>query len=474
MEGIESAMQLGEYLDGDLSQLREAMERLRRERLLGRWKSKTLVSAGVDATMLTEDWSPIIEHMAFSDYIPQFSSVAMTQRMEGTLVDDVSAQINLSAAVKNGQGNGVLRGILSKPVSETIRVRIEASMVGQRQLGVGLSHSLVQKLNLDYFVSCRFHGGSWVPNYQISLSRALGSSMLSSITVFGDADYHYGVSLGLGHNSETLPASISTQFSSEAMSLEAKVAHRIDQRNTVKVRFSSSSLVQISLGFVRHFDDESARKTSVMLEMGSHLGVALKVTFSITDLHFIVPIYISRELSSHSLLLGAALPSLVGLMLHNFVLQPYMRWRKQQSIEAKMQQSKDIMEQQRTEALTAIMLMEPFYERQRQREINLTGLVILSATYEPASPMGSPLDEHELREHPERSLDVTIPLQMLVQDSHLVVASGTKSKLLGFYNVAIGAPKILRIRYSFHGAAHTAIYQDTRPILLPLRSHLDP
>lgn len=476
LEGVESAMQLGEYLDGDLSKLREALGRLRREKLLGGWRSKTLLSTGIDASMLTEDWSPIADQISWQDYIPQCSSIAMTHRMEGLVLDDVSAQINISAAVKSGNGSSLLSGTLSKPVSDRLRVRIEGAIAGPRRLGLGLAHALSQKMSLDYLVSWHFHGGSILPHYQLTLSRVLGSSMISSISVFGDADYNYGASLGLSYLSETSPASVSTQYHhrSGSLSLDAKVAHLINPQNTLKLRLSTSSLAQLSFGLVRRFSDDTGRKTSVMLEMGVNLGVALKWTISVADVHFIFPIYIARELSSHSLLFGAALPSLCGLLLHNFVLQPYHRWQRQCAVEDLRQKSKTLIEQQRQEALMVILLMEPFFERRRQQEIDAAGLVISRATYEPASPMGSPLDERKLAETPELVLDVTVPLQLLVEDSHLVLPSGTKSRLLGFYNVALGAPKVLRIHYSFRGATHTAIFLDTQPVMLPLRSHLEP
>ena len=44
-------------------------------------------------------------------------------------------------------------------------------------------------------------------------------------------------------------------------------------------------------------------------------------------------------------------------------------------------------------------------------------------------------------------IDVTIPLQYLVEDSQLILHEGPKTGLLGFYDPRIDEPKELLIRY---------------------------
>jgi DnaJ family protein C protein 11 len=73
---------------------------------------------------------------------------------------------------------------------------------------------------------------------------------------------------------------------------------------------------------------------------------------------------------------------------------------------------------------------------------------------------------------PDDFINVTVPLQMLVVDSHLWLAPNSKAQLLGFYDVAIGSGKILRVEYSFKGIAHQVIIRDDQELLLPLRRHI--
>jgi DnaJ family protein C protein 11 len=126
-----------------------------------------------------------------------------------------------------------------------------------------------------------------------------------------------------------------------------------------------------------------------------------------------------------------------------------------------------LVEERRNETGIAVSLMEPFYQRKKMQE-EPNGLIIISAFYERASPMGSPLQAP----NPTDLLEVTIPLQMLVVDSQMCLEKGTKSNLLGFYDVAVGHPKLLRIKYSFRGIQHQACITDEAQVLLPLRSHI--
>lgn len=70
--------------------------------------------------------------------------------------------------------------------------------------------------------------------------------------------------------------------------------------------------------------------------------------------------------------------------------------------------------------------------------------------------------------HASIQIDVAIPLQALVKDSTLRMAStASKSNFTGFYDPCLGQEKTLRIRYLFHSRIHSVVYRDTEAILLP-------
>lgn len=108
----------------------------------------------------------------------------------------------------------------------------------------------------------------------------------------------------------------------------------------------------------------------------------------------------------------------------------------------------------------------------REAEEQKKGLVIVNATYgllqdatAPLTTLNSPDDEF--------SIDVTIPVQCMVEDSTLILPAGeSKSWLTGFYDPCIGDPKQLRVRYLFWGRLHEVVINDEDPLKIPMKGHL--
>lgn len=469
IEGVEAAWQLGPYLGEDLQRLKEEIERQRVSKLLGGLRCKTIVSTGIDASMLMEDWSPIQEEMSFMDYIPRISTLSLSQHMESHLAEDTTLSLTCSAATKNGMGNGLVNGGIAKQISQALRGRIEFTVGNQKRLGAGLSFAITQKMNMDLLLNTHFYGGAIDPGYQLTFSRLLLDNIVSSVAVSGSSS-GTGVSVSFSRVSETNPATFSIQYAGEDVAFDVKYSHQFDDQHTLKTRLSSTGPIQLSLGLIKRPTDGTNRKMSFTLEAGAAFGMGLKIGLALRELHLVLPLYISRELSSHSLLLGAGIPTIIGLLIHNFVLAPIQRWRRD-SYWRNLQQSQKInIQMRREEALMTTTLLQPFYERRVQHEQSSNGLIIVKATYERASPMNSPLEPSKL--DPDDFINVTVPLQMLVVDSHLWLAPNSKAQLLGFYDVAIGSGKILRVEYSFKGIAHQVIIRDDQELLLPLRRHI--
>jgi DnaJ family protein C protein 11 len=96
-----------------------------------------------------------------------------------------------------------------------------------------------------------------------------------------------------------------------------------------------------------------------------------------------------------------------------------------------------------------------------------SGLIIVMALYGSASEL-----DGDNRNNSEKVIDVVIALQHLVDDSKLVLHSGSKKNLEGFYDCAVGEQKQLFIRYLFLDKLHQVTIDDDEPLSLPLRSHL--
>ena len=60
----------------------------------------------------------------------------------------------------------------------------------------------------------------------------------------------------------------------------------------------------------------------------------------------------------------------------------------------------------------------------------------------------------------EGEIEVSVPLQFLVEDGRLALASGSKHNLWGFADPAPGEPKQLQVEYQLQGTIHSITVAD--------------
>jgi DnaJ family protein C protein 11 len=124
----------------------------------------------------------------------------------------------------------------------------------------------------------------------------------------------------------------------------------------------------------------------------------------------------------------------------------------------------------------------------REEEERKKGLVIVNATYglvgdaavvttTTTTPNGNTSATSTLLNSSDdddgTSIDVTIPMQCMVEGSALVIPGGeSKVWLSGFYDPCIGEPKQLRVRYLFWGRLHEVVINDEDQLKIPVKGHL--
>lgn len=153
------------------------------------------------------------------------------------------------------------------------------------------------------------------------------------------------------------------------------------------------------------------------------------------------------------------------LFLTCFFLPPFsfLKYRK---IERLRKETAEQTALARVSAQNAIALMLSTVNRKREFEQQKRGLVIIYACYGNLDH-GLPLDgENEGEE--ARVIDVTIPLNYLVEDSKLILHDNSKSQLLGFYDPCVGEEKRLYIQYLYRDKLHEVTILDDEKLGIPL------
>jgi DnaJ family protein C protein 11 len=212
---------------------------------------------------------------------------------------------------------------------------------------------------------------------------------------------------------------------------------------------------------------------ALVVSCGSQ-GLILRIRWRRLGQLLVVPVVLSREpefllamqllavpaisvtLLQHAYLLPRKKRKLQAYVLPLFLMQANSLYRR---LEELQKEHADQIEEQRKDANQVQLMLADQVRRRTTTEKSKDGLIIHSAWY-------GAIDG------PER-IDVRIPLQVLVQNSQLVIPGGrSKSGLLGFYDPCPGQPKQLTLEYEFGTRQHRITYADRDAVTLPLRLHL--
>lgn len=200
--------------------------------------------------------------------------------------------------------------------------------------------------------------------------------------------------------------------------------------------------------------------------------------YTLRDYTFVLPIYISRELSNQSLLMAATVPTVVGAIWHNLIWGPWQRYQRKISASHLTAIQLHNMREQRETAEMALLLIvnSPAYQQRLEQENSNNGSVFISLRLmRRLSGVGLIIKSAHYRSATnwEHFTDVTVGLQLLVCDSSLCLPAGIgKSGAIGFWDVAPGEEKELSIEYYFRGMKHRVNASELLEIKLPQRIHL--
>ena len=140
-----------------------------------------------------------------------------------------------------------------------------------------------------------------------------------------------------------------------------------------------------------------------------------------------------------------------------------------------MKQSSNVMCHRYSEALRAQSLMGDIVKNIIKRE-GPQGLIIINATYFVEYSVAKPGNTLELNKSTPSRIDVTVPVQALVNNNQLVIhTESNKSSIFGFFDPNPFLPPTnhkIKITYWFKNNKHQCLYNDKELIELPNEHHL--
>ncbi|CAE6466142.1 unnamed protein product [Rhizoctonia solani] len=267
--------------------------------------------------------------------------------------------------------------------------------------------------------------------------------------------------------SSTNGLATTVELSPAKLQLSAEYGIRIGGKEGVLLSASAATgLNQGGLGMVIEVNGTAkiAESTNVRVGVAAALpgGVSLKINLNRLGQRIIIPIQLSREFDLNLALYTAVIPSISAVLVNQYVLKPQRQKRAKGRLEALRERQAEILVDERQAAEHYIESIREQVKRKVDAERSSDGLIILEARYGPAKFIN---DKNQ-------TIDVSAPLQLLVNSSQLVIpGSRSKAGLLGFYDPCLGERKCLQVKYTFRSRLHQVTVEDRAPVELPLRAH---
>ncbi len=456
-EAVQASWTIGQYT-GSQSDRERILEAIRRsgKRRMTEVRSSAVIETAFDASCWFDEY-PGIE-MAWHDYVPSLNTTGLTQSFETYVTPDTLVELIVTVQSKNGTGQGNTRLTVSHQLNPTIRVDSFLTLGNQKSLSFGAARAFSNGLMLNGRVIGQVQQGYLFPIVQFGMTRVLLKGLVASTTLVAGAQNSFIVNFANVDDANMTQHRLTLEIGREnGIKLKSNTSINDALGIGLKANLSNQGRSSIGIGLNKQWNPiyKSAAFLECDMEEG---GVVLKLSLSrLDEFKFTLPIRLSTEITNSSILFGAAIPAVAGYLLDRLVVKPILRYIDEQDRLFEQEKLEQNQRRREEEALLISDVLSSHYERRLDQETKSNGLVIEEAAYEASE--GS-------------SLDVKIPIQVMVSESQLLIPGGTsKSGILGFYDIKPGTTKHLRIRYRFRGALHETTFEEFQQVILPQRHH---
>ncbi|KAI8804954.1 hypothetical protein BJ742DRAFT_856333 [Cladochytrium replicatum] len=429
--------------------------------------------------------------------LPEMKQATIKHSWDTKISQQTDFGVQGTAIVRNGVGVANVMGTLRHVHSPLLWGELAAS-VGQASF---LQAKVVKNFTGDSFVTVNatFATTSIPPPLVIVTGRRL-TSMITGYLTYRTGEYSLGPWGASEQANESSACSIGlvrrNPESSQQMSLEVQAGLEESHiqvsffrpfakgrvRGRVSVGLSTGSGVTGAVAVDRRVSKHI--RVGVGVDCGTVGGVTLKLRLTRLGQRFAVPVLLSPQLDVQVAIWATAVPLCISFAFDRLVVAPQRRNWLAKKLREVREQNAAILQQRKNEAEDAVRLMRESVARKFEAEESRNGLVIVEAIYGKIPPtrrnraseysfLPSFVLSGEENTSGESWIDVTIPVQALVNQSQLHISGGhSKAYIIGFYDPCLGENKRLLITYRFQGRLHEVEVDDTAAVAAPLRGHL--
>lgn len=466
-------------------EIREEYERLKREREERRLQQSAnprgTITLNVNATDLFMKYYDEYE-MEDVGSMPSIEVSGMTiqQSIDAPVTLRDTMSLSGSISTQNGIGTGAVNISNRHLSSEKGWTELEFGIGNGPLLGFKMFRTISRLM----FVNCgsvlQFTNRGITPSFVSTLAMQLdarsvgyltyrvggqGGSSMSSIYVRDSEKFHSNVALQIGN-----------PHSFASFTLTRKLPE-YDLKLRLALKFGTFGAIA-EYGAEKKVSQQNSVSAAVMV--GVPTGVMLKLKWTCVSQTIVIPIHLSEEVMPSPVFYATVVPMVSWLLLKKLVLDPINRERQDRERQKSMEANHERLQEMQRQARATIELMKETYTRIRKDEEKKKGLVIVKAIY---GKLPDGVSSHEIIDtsgdgSPETPLnpyaeviDVTIPIQCLVNDSRLELLEASKAELPGFYDPCVGEDKHLTVQYFFHSNLHSCTVPDNHALVLPRNNH---
>ncbi|KGN55866.1 chaperone protein dnaJ 13 [Cucumis sativus] len=454
MEGLTSGLELGPKLN-KADEIKEELERLRKRKEQEKISAHFRPSGTILANMS-------LPHFLEGDGIMR--GMAMTSEVQSQISKSNTVGVGGNLAVTGNVGGGAASAMFRHQFSSVSSVEFMASTGLRSLIGMQASRHLTLHSTASMGISMSLKDGSL--NLSNSWTRQLSETANGNIQLILGPES--SVAVGWQKKEEKRSVAGEVKFSTSSFGASAHYTHRFSSKSHGRIAGRvGSTMLELELG--------GGRKLSKFSTVRMLYSIGIQGIFWKFELHrggqkLIIPILISRHLNPIFAAGAFIFPTSAYFLLKKFLVKPYYQRREKQKALENMQKTSAQVLEARAGAEKAQQLLQNVANRKRNRQSEISGLVITKAIYGNQKDLKK---KDELKEpNDELSLsivDVTLPLNFLVNDSgQLKLHEGVKkSGIMGFCDPCPGEPKQLYVEYTFGGQTYEVVVDDYEELLIP-------